>query len=150
MSHHHPHEPADGSVPVADVIAQLGPAPLVPADQVPPTPWWRHVVDLPRNLIIGFLKLYRLIVSPLYGQVCGYFPSCSAYGLEAVTVHGALKGSWLTARRILRCNPWAKGGIDPVPPGRRIWSQDAPPKIIVLNHPPLDEAHPAAAAARGA
>lgn len=141
---------SDHGVPVSEVLRQLGPAPVVPADQVPPTPWWRHLVDVPRNLLIGFLKLYRLIVSPLYGQVCGYFPSCSAYGLEAVTVHGALKGSWLTARRLIRCNPWAHGGIDPVPTGKRIWSEDHVPKIIELNHPPLVEAHPAADAARGA
>ena len=133
-----------------EVLAQLGPAPVAPADQVPPTPAWRHVVDIPRHVVILLLKLYRLVISPLYGQVCGYFPSCSAYGLEAVTVHGVLKGSWLTARRLLRCNPWAHGGIDPVPPGHRIWPDTRVPKIIVLNHPPLFEAHPAAAAARGA
>lgn len=138
------------SVGPDDVVAQLGPAPVAPDAQVPPVPWWRHLVDLPRNLLIGLLKLYRLIISPTYGQVCGYFPSCSAYGLEAVTVHGALRGTWLTARRILRCNPWAKGGIDPVPPGKRIWPESRVPRIIVLNHPPLPEGQPAADAARGA
>jgi putative membrane protein insertion efficiency factor len=124
---------------VDDLATALGPAPVLPAEQVPLTPWWRYIVDIPRYLLIGLLKLYRLLISPIYGQVCGYFPSCSAYGLEAVTVHGVLKGSWLTARRILRCNPWSKGGIDPVPPGRRIWSKDRVPRIIELNHPPLHE-----------
>jgi putative membrane protein insertion efficiency factor len=132
---HATQHPVDGS----DLLTQLGPAPVRPADQVPPTPWWRHIVDLPRYAVIGLLKLYRLVISPTYGQVCGYFPSCSAYGLEAVTVHGVLKGGWLTARRILRCNPWSTGGIDPVPPGRRIWSEGHAPRIIELNHPPLQE-----------
>ena len=69
-----------------------------------------------RQLLIWLLKGYRFAISPLYGQVCRYYPSCSAYALEAVTVHGALKGSWLAARRVGRCHPWAVGGLDPVPP----------------------------------
>lgn len=71
-----------------------------------------------KYLLIWFLKGYRLLVSPLYGQVCRFYPSCSAYALEAVTVHGALRGSWLAARRLLRCHPWAAGGIDNVPTRR--------------------------------
>ena len=68
-----------------------------------------------RYLLIGFLKLYRLTVSPLYGNVCRYYPSCSAYALRAVEVHGAVKGTYLAARRLLRCHPWTAGGYDPVP-----------------------------------
>ncbi len=66
-------------------------------------------------LLIGFIKAWRAIVSPWYGNICKYYPSCSAYGLEAVQTHGAIKGSGLTIWRILRCNPWSKGGYDPVP-----------------------------------
>ena len=68
-----------------------------------------------RYLLIGLLKLYRLLISPLYGNVCRYYPSCSAYALRAVEVHGAVKGSWLAGRRLLRCHPWTPGGYDPVP-----------------------------------
>ena len=74
----------------------------------------RH--DPLRWLLIGFLRAYRVAISPLYGQVCRYHPSCSAYALEAVTEHGSLRGGWLAARRLLRCHPWAAGGYDPVPP----------------------------------
>ncbi|HEV7626080.1 MAG TPA: membrane protein insertion efficiency factor YidD [Streptomyces sp.] len=68
-----------------------------------------------KYVLIGLLRAYRALISPLYGQVCRYHPSCSAYALEAVTVHGSLKGSWLTVRRLGRCHPWAAGGYDPVP-----------------------------------
>ncbi len=69
-----------------------------------------------KYLLIGLLRVYRFAISPLYGQVCRYYPSCSAYALEAVTVHGSIKGSWLAVRRVARCHPWAAGGFDPVPP----------------------------------
>jgi putative membrane protein insertion efficiency factor len=65
--------------------------------------------------LIVLLKAYRLLISPLYGNVCRYYPSCSAYALRAVEVHGAIKGSWLAGRRLLRCHPWTSGGYDPVP-----------------------------------
>lgn len=66
-------------------------------------------------LLIGFIRGWRAVISPLYGQVCRYYPSCSAYGLEAVETYGALRGGWLTVKRIARCHPWASGGYDPVP-----------------------------------
>jgi uncharacterized protein len=69
-----------------------------------------------RSVLILLLKGYRFAISPIYGQVCRYHPSCSAYALQAVTEHGSVRGSWLAARRIARCHPWAEGGYDPVPP----------------------------------
>ncbi|MCX7522760.1 membrane protein insertion efficiency factor YidD [Microbacterium sp. STN6] len=77
------------------------------------------VLLLPRNALVLLLRAYRAVISPLYGDVCRYYPSCSAYGLQAVQEHGVVIGSALTARRIARCHPWAAGGIDDVPPARR-------------------------------
>jgi len=71
-----------------------------------------------KYLLIALLRGYRFAISPLYGQVCRYHPSCSTYALEAVTVHGSLRGSWYAVRRLARCHPWAAGGYDPVPPRR--------------------------------
>jgi len=68
-----------------------------------------------KYLLIAFVKLWRRLISPLYGDVCKYHPTCSAYGLRALEVHGAVRGSWLTIRRIGRCHPWSMGGVDYVP-----------------------------------
>ena len=68
-----------------------------------------------KHVLIWLLKGYRFAISPLYGQVCRYHPTCSAYALEAVQTHGAARGTWLAARRVARCHPWAAGGLDPVP-----------------------------------
>jgi putative membrane protein insertion efficiency factor len=74
-----------------------------------------HLMLLPRNIVVVLLRGYRAFVSPLYGDVCRYYPSCSAYGLQAVQERGLLVGGALTAWRIARCHPWAAGGIDDVP-----------------------------------
>lgn len=66
-------------------------------------------------LLLGLVRCYQLLVSPLLGPVCRYGPSCSSYGATALREHGAVVGTWLTARRLLRCHPWARGGWDPVP-----------------------------------
>ena len=97
--------------------------------------------NLPRYVLIGLLIAYRKVISPLYGPVCRFFPSCSAYALEAVTVHGAVRGTWLAARRLVRCHPWNDGGVDHVPHGNRTRDHNKVPRIIVLNHPviPADE-----------
>lgn len=70
---------------------------------------------LPRNAGVLLIRAYRAVVSPLYGDVCRYYPSCSAYGLGAVQHRGLVVGSSLTAWRIVRCNPWSRGGVDDVP-----------------------------------
>jgi putative membrane protein insertion efficiency factor len=64
------------------------------------------------------IRGYRLVISPLLPPSCRFYPSCSAYALEAVQVHGALRGSWLAVRRLSRCHPFHAGGLDPVPPAR--------------------------------
>jgi len=61
------------------------------------------------------VRLYRLIGSPWVGHGCRYHPTCSAYALEALARHGAARGAWLAARRVLRCHPWGGSGIDNVP-----------------------------------
>jgi putative membrane protein insertion efficiency factor len=95
----------------------------------------RFIWNLPKNILILLLMAYRKVISPLYGQVCRFFPSCSAYALEAITVHGAMKGSWLAARRLLRCHPWNAGGVDHVPAGHNHWAENRTPTIVVLNNP---------------
>ncbi len=69
-----------------------------------------------KHVLVALLRMYRFAISPLYGDVCRYYPTCSAYALESVQVHGAVKGSWLSVRRLARCHPWAAGGFDYVPP----------------------------------
>jgi putative membrane protein insertion efficiency factor len=66
--------------------------------------------------LLVLINFYRRWISPLLPPSCRFYPSCSAYAVEAVTVHGAFKGSWLAFRRLLRCGPWHPGGLDPVPP----------------------------------
>lgn len=73
---------------------------------------------VPQLLLLGALWVYRTFVSPLTGPRCRYYPSCSSYAVVAVQRHGALRGSWLAARRLGRCHPWAAGGVDDVPPAR--------------------------------
>ena len=68
-----------------------------------------------KKILLGMIRFYQIYISPYKGTKCPYFPSCSGYGVEAIKKHGALIGSVLTAWRILRCNPYSKGGYDPVP-----------------------------------
>ena len=76
------------------------------------------------------VRAYRLVFSPWVGHNCRYQPTCSAYALEALETHGAVKGSWLAARRIGRCHPWGGSGYDPVPEVRssfaRPWAHHHP------------------------
>ncbi|MCE9684220.1 membrane protein insertion efficiency factor YidD [Halomonas alkalisoli] len=82
-------------------------------------------------LLLGLVKLYQIILSPLLGPRCRFWPSCSHYTAEAIQVHGPLKGGWLAARRIVRCHPGSKGGIDPVPGG--------PSERLCRDDPELDD-----------
>lgn len=66
-------------------------------------------------LLLGLIHAYRILISPLFPPSCRFQPTCSQYGLEAIARHGALRGGWLTAKRIARCHPWSEGGYDPVP-----------------------------------
>ncbi|HET8655663.1 MAG TPA: membrane protein insertion efficiency factor YidD [Longimicrobiaceae bacterium] len=68
-----------------------------------------------RRALIGAIRFYRNAISPLTPPSCRFTPTCSAYALEAVEKYGAARGSWLAARRLLRCHPFCKGGYDPVP-----------------------------------
>lgn len=88
----------------------------------------RHPVDLvlrlPSLVAQGLVRLYQLFISPFLhllagpGSGCKFTPSCSEYARIALRDHGFMRGSWLAARRLLRCHPWQVGGLDPVPPGR--------------------------------
>jgi hypothetical protein len=64
------------------------------------------------------IRAYQLFLSPLLGPTCRYLPSCSEYAAEAIARHGALAGTWLALRRLLRCHPWGGSGYDPVPAAR--------------------------------
>ena len=68
-----------------------------------------------RYLLIALIKAYKFFISPLLGSNCRFYPSCSSYSLEALQRHGAIVGSYLTLKRLLKCHPFNEGGIDPVP-----------------------------------
>jgi uncharacterized protein len=69
-----------------------------------------------KRVLLVFISGYRLLLSPLFGATCRFYPTCSTYALEAIETHGALRGTWLAVKRILKCHPWHPGGVDPVPP----------------------------------
>lgn len=66
--------------------------------------------------LIALIRVYQVAISPLIGPRCRFTPTCSTYGLEAIRTHGALKGGWLTLKRVLKCHPLGSSGYDPVPP----------------------------------
>jgi putative membrane protein insertion efficiency factor len=68
-----------------------------------------------RFVLKYLIRGYQLVISPLLGPRCRFYPSCSHYAIEAIETHGALRGVWLTIKRISRCHPWHEGGFDPVP-----------------------------------
>ena len=79
-----------------------------------------------RYPLLWFVRGWRRFISPMYGEVCKFHPSCSAYGERALEVHGAAKGSALIASRLVRCHPWSMGGVDYVPgtPEAAAWDRD--------------------------
>ncbi|HPT15249.1 MAG TPA: membrane protein insertion efficiency factor YidD [Bacteroidales bacterium] len=70
---------------------------------------------LPAKILIGLIKFYQYAISPYLPPSCRYTPTCSAYGIEAIRKHGAIKGGWLTLKRLASCHPWGGSGYDPVP-----------------------------------
>ncbi|MDA1477722.1 membrane protein insertion efficiency factor YidD [Bacillus changyiensis] len=68
-----------------------------------------------KTLFLLIIRTYQKWISPILPPSCRFYPTCSNYGLEAIQKHGALKGGWLTVKRILKCHPFHPGGIDPVP-----------------------------------
>jgi putative membrane protein insertion efficiency factor len=89
--------------------------------------------------LIWLLRGYQLLLSPMLGPRCRFYPSCSNYAIEALRVHGAARGSLLAARRVGRCHPWNPGGLDPVPPAAARaaaadGAKDSPPAACGCNH----------------
>ncbi|WP_211248241.1 membrane protein insertion efficiency factor YidD [Brackiella oedipodis] len=68
-----------------------------------------------KTVLIALIRFYQYFLSPWVGNACRFHPSCSNYTLQAIQLHGAIKGTWLGIKRICRCHPWAQGGYDPVP-----------------------------------
>ena len=81
-----------------------------------------------RRMLIWVIRGYKFAISPMFGQTCRYYPSCSTYALQAIERHGAIKGSWLAVRRLARCHPWTPGGVDHVPPHRTASAGGATPE----------------------
>jgi putative membrane protein insertion efficiency factor len=73
-----------------------------------------------RYVLMGIIRIYQLVVSPLLGPRCRFHPSCSCYAHTAIERYGVLRGSWLGAKRLFRCHPFSEGGYDPVPDKRSI------------------------------
>lgn len=77
------------------------------------------ILSTMKTILLMLIKGYKLLLSPFFGMHCRFYPTCSSYTHEAIETHGALKGSWLGVKRILKCHPWHPGGVDPVPPVKR-------------------------------
>lgn len=69
-----------------------------------------------KRVFIFLIDVYKLTLSPFFGQQCRFYPTCSSYAREAIDSHGAMRGGWLAAKRLCKCAPWHPGGIDEVPP----------------------------------
>lgn len=90
--------------------------PSLPSNSTKPfSGLYRGLREVFSKLLIALITLYKLVISPLIGPSCRYYPTCSAYATEAIKKHGPLYGGWLGIKRILSCNPWGGSGYDPVP-----------------------------------
>ncbi|HAF70424.1 TPA: membrane protein insertion efficiency factor YidD [Candidatus Acetothermia bacterium] len=69
-----------------------------------------------RRVLVGAVRVYQRVISPILPRRCRFYPSCSEYAAQAILTHGVLRGGWLSLKRILKCGPWHPGGYDPVPP----------------------------------
>lgn len=88
----------------------------------------RGIVRAPARALIGLVRLYQRYISPMSPPSCKFYPSCSSYAVTAIERHGLIRGGGMAAWRLLRCNPWNRGGVDDVPPvGHRRHSHDAAP-----------------------
>ena len=88
-----------------------------------------------KKVFILLIRLYRVIISPVLPMSCRFIPTCSEYAIEAIERHGAMRGSYLLVRRLLRCHPFHPGGYDPVDPVRRFEGDFKPSQAIHLeNH----------------
>ncbi len=83
----------------------------------------KKILDLPKLLMVSLIRGYQKWISPLLGPHCRFNPTCSSYAIQAINLHGIVKGSWLAGKRILKCHPLHSGGDDPVPE-----------KITLINH----------------
>ena len=91
-----------------------------------------------KTLLLTLLRGYKLGISPFLGQNCRFYPSCSDYAVEAIRLHGAGKGSMLTAKRLCKCHPWHPGGLDPVPEKPLLLHMPHPaaatPELLFINY----------------
>jgi len=87
-----------------------------------------------KQALILLVRGYQLLLSPVLGNNCRFYPSCSSYMIEAIEVHGIIKGIWLGTRRLLRCHPYSDGGIDPVPPRCGCSSSGIPSKTTQTDY----------------
>ena len=102
---------------------------------------FQRLLDAPRQGLLALVRGYRFFVRPALAASCRFEPTCSAYALEAIERHGAVAGSGLAVHRLLRCGPWCRGGVDPVPDrAPRMFSglaaRSAPPSVSTPRPPP--------------
>ena len=92
-------------------------------------PLWATIARFAAHALAGVVRLYQLLISPVFPSHCRFEPSCSAYAIQALHRHGPVRGAWLGLWRILRCNPWGEAGYDPVPPSRHE-TLSVPPRAV--------------------